>query len=87
MTKIIIITLTIMITIKNKGNREENERETERAIMYYYSTVTSKISKVRVSYRCWEHGLGALQNLIGGLEWIHGGSMGERLKTAFLKSK
>ena len=50
MTKIIIITLTIIITIKNKGNREENERETERAIMYYYSTVTSKISNVVIYF-------------------------------------
>ena len=32
--------------IKNKGNREEKERETERAIMYYYSTVTKNVSNV-----------------------------------------
>ena len=27
---------------KNKGNREKKEREKQRAIMYFYSTVTSK---------------------------------------------
>ena len=34
--------------INNKGNREEREREIqlEKAIMYYYSTVTSEISNV-----------------------------------------
>ena len=44
--KIITITLKIIIMIKNKGNREEKERKRlrERAIMYCYSTVTSKIS-------------------------------------------
>ena len=31
---------------------------------------------LRVSLRCWEHGGGSLQNLMGGLESIHGGTMG-----------
>ena len=45
---IIIKMLTIIIMIKDKGNREEKEIEGdwERAIMYYYSTVTSKIETV-----------------------------------------
>ena len=36
--------------INNKVNREKKERERlrERAIMYYYSTITSKISNVVV---------------------------------------
>ena len=34
--------------INNKGNREERETDIqlEKAIMYYYSTVTSEISNV-----------------------------------------
>ena len=45
---IIIIKMLTMIMIKDKGNREEKEREGdwERAIMYYYSTVTSNIKTV-----------------------------------------
>ena len=40
--------IKIIIMIKNNGNRQEKERERdwERAIMYYYSTVTSKMSNV-----------------------------------------
>ena len=51
-TTAIIIIVIIIATIKiimiiNKGDRREKEREiysNKRAIMYYYSTVTSKIS-------------------------------------------
>ena len=44
---IMIIKITIIILMNNKGNREEKEgqRLRERA-MYCYSTVTSKISNV-----------------------------------------
>ena len=44
----IIVIITLTIIIKNNSNREEKERERdrERAIIYYYSTVTSKISNV-----------------------------------------
>ena len=40
--------IKIIIMIKNNGNRQEKERERdwERAIMYYYSTVTSEMSDV-----------------------------------------
>ena len=44
----ILIIITIIIIIMNKGNRgeKESERDWERVIMYYYNTVTSKISNV-----------------------------------------
>ena len=37
-----------MIIINNKGNKKEKEREreSEKAIMHYYSTVTSEIINV-----------------------------------------
>ena len=40
--------IKIIIMIKNNGNRQEKERERdwERAIMYYNSTVTSELSDV-----------------------------------------
>ena len=44
-TMMIIITIIIIATtVEMKGDKEEKERVTERAVVYYYSTETSKIS-------------------------------------------
>ena len=45
---VIIVTTIKIIMINNKGNREEKEREPDRAILYYYRTVTSEISNVAI---------------------------------------
>ena len=44
MLKIMMMVMMIIIMIIRVTEKKRKEREPERAIMYYYSTVTSKIS-------------------------------------------